>query len=280
MDPKLSHCFFTLTYHSNDARNANIHIGTFTDKLKKHCKRVYPEIEDRFSYLWVRELTKKEMDHFHMMAVLPVFPIPKKDRKHPAISQSIPWYYRGEKESKFFSLNKAWCASRGYYSTNAVRISEDKKTKAKKFVIDDLEAAMRYVAKYCTKGQKDEEGNQVMSSKPVMHMSRNLTKWTKPLPYDDILDFAFTDYWGDSFKFTDKETGEIRWEKVLKGDFATVGKIQLTKAARLYFDLQHQIVQDKLKALELEALNKKIQLKLEQKRRLERSQLSFSQSKS
>lgn len=273
-DPNLSHTFFTLTYHKNDYLNANIHVSDFFDKLKKHSKRVYPEIADNFSYIWVRELTKKGVDHFHCMCVLPVFTIPKKQRKHDHIIYSIPYYYDGEQESKYFSLNKAWCRSRGYYSKNAVRISQDRNGK-KLFIINDIVSAIRYVSKYISKGQTNDKGELVKSQKPIVRMSQNLTKWTKPLPFDDVLQFAYDRYYGDCFVFRSDETKELVEKKVIVTDFATIGKVQLTKSAELYFKLQQELVRKNLQLLENEARTKKISLKMERLKQSKQEIIEF-----
>tara|TARA_Y100001972_G_scaffold120275_1_gene162578 strand:- start:293 stop:1228 length:936 start_codon:yes stop_codon:yes gene_type:complete len=274
----LSHCFFTLTYPGKRFNDANKDIGRFLDKLSKHATRIYPEIGDKFSYIWVRELTKKGLDHFHVMSVLPVFRLDEK--KHPAIDYSIPFYYPGEDKDRFYSLNKSWCDTIGYYSPNAVRISREKRpgdapgkpTGKSLFVIDDLAAAIRYVAKYCSKGQTDDEGNQITSSKPVMRMSRNLSKWTKPLKYDDALGFVFDPYYGDKYDFDpDKATemirnGELSPDgRVINTDFAKIGRVQLSKAASLFFKLhQYQVEQD-IKHLEHARKMKEFNAKIKRK---------------
>ena len=292
MDCKLSHCFFTLTYGDDPEDNANIHVGLFLEKLMKHAKRVYPEIGQKASYVWVREQTEKGRDHFHVIAVLPVFTIPKAERKNKSITYSIPFYYDGEETGKYFSLNKAWCQTRGgEYSKNAVRVSKVPKydqsgkivrnergrvvySNKSKFVIDDLFSAIRYVAKYTSKGQKDKDGNIITSTKPVMRFSKNLTEWTKPLKMDDVLGFCFHPYYGGNFEFW--EDGEIvRTEKILETDYAKVGKVKIDRAAKLYLDVLQYQTEKQLENLEKLAKLKKANQRLKRITEEKRKQLQI-----
>ena len=258
LDAKLSHCFFTLTYATRPA-DPNKDIGRFLDDLRKHSKRVYPEIGDRFSYLWVRELTKKGIDHFHVCAVIPVFPISPGDRKHKGIKYSIPFRYSDEAHNRFYSLNKSWSKIRGgEYASNAVRISKDKTTGKSKFRIASLQSAIRYVAKYASKGMTDDDGHLIPFDRPVLRMSDNLTPWTKPLKYDHVLDFAYHWDWGDSIRY--KENGETIEKKVLKFDYATVGKVKIEKSVKVWAELQAYLIGDQIKALQTAAHIKKIQV--------------------
>ena len=247
MDNKLSHTFFTLTYPTNQSGNATKDIGKFMYNLKRHSERVYPEIKDRYSYIWVREITQKNEDHFHVMAVLPVFRL--KESKHEKITHSIPFYYDGEQDSKFFSLNKAWCKVRGYYSKNAVRVSKDRSGKSL-FTIDNLQSAIRYVSKYVTKGQTDSDGNLVASSKPVVRMSENLKEWTVPLKIDSVVGLMYDNFWCESFKFVDKKTGEVIEKRVIETDYAKIGKVKLQKAAMLYTQMQQELLKAEIKKQE------------------------------
>lgn len=252
-----SQCFFTLTLSSpQPSSKSTEQIGRFMDKLRKHCKRIQVAAEidqDFFSYVWVREQTKKKVDHFHCVCVLPCFPIPKRERKHPLAKYSIPFFFTGETESKYATLNKMWCDCRGQYSTNAVRISRDKHGNLA-FMINDLKAATRYVTKYISKSEEN-------TNTRTHAISNNLVKWTQPLPLDDFYGLVMSPYYSQGV-WSKEEKKEIPY---IEKDFCSIGKLYPQKAFDVYNEVLQIQIDRKIEhwrqlchATRIKALNKRL----------------------
>ena len=242
-DPKLSHCFFTLTYPQTDTSSATKDIGKFMQKLMKHSQRIYPV--NAFSYVWVRELTGNVVDHFHCTCVLPVWPVPAPLRKRPELKYTIPVHFKDEMKSKYFTLNKSWCQTRGFYSRNGVRLSKDKRTGKTKFIVADLESAIKYVSGYMTKA-KDTD-----TTRPLYRLSKNLSPWTQPVGVPDALLWAYHPFYGDEFKWRDKNTGELNSKKVIEHDYSKVGKVKTNHAFNVWQKLNNELVTAMVKRAQL-----------------------------
>jgi hypothetical protein len=281
-NPFFSHLFFTLTMPTSvsDSESTKA-VGKFMDKLKKYSYSLIdkqPMLEasdyDKFTYLWVRELTKKGHDHFHCCVTAPHWPIKKSQRRYPDIGYTIPWYHKDEQNIKQFTLNKAWNMSAfgEYLSPNAVRISRSKTGKYL-FVIDNIQSAMMYVAKYVGKGDIDEKKQPELAlkwqSKKRWDRSRHIVKSLQPTPCYDAITFAEHPLYGDpqyQVRHYNRD-GECKRDD----SYVSIGRVRAEWAYKIHQELEAEFYKKVAKQRERELL----ELKEQKIKKLRESQYSL-----
>ena len=137
---KNSHFYFiTLTYReSKKGEASNKHISEFLEYLDK---KESPYI--RGGYVWVKENTKKETPHFHLLIDLQFkFMYCEKTRKRKSYQdKSKRFNYQKAMSFEYGRLSKTWERIRGDYSRNGLDIVE----------IQKPTGIIYYLAKYITK---------------------------------------------------------------------------------------------------------------------------------
>lgn len=235
-DPSLYHCFFTATFSSDSVPdNPNNVFSKFLDKMRK---------AGFANYVWTRELTQKGTPHYHFTTV---------GKKKP-INATKGW-----------SVNKCWCDSRGYYSSNAIRSSTiwicqnracrrrhihevvnciDCGYPVKKInqaVIHDIRSARAYVAKYIAKA----EGDQRHVKGRTYAVSNGLTSHP-PLDIDDALMYVY----GFGGFFSDGRD-------VRQYDYAKIGNIKPEQCDFVYNQYREQQILDEKRRIESENMQQK-----------------------
>lgn len=188
-DPLLYHCFLTATFDSRRVPDRpNVVFSNFLDKIRKAGFK---------NYVWTRELTKIGTAHYHFTTVGPSLPINRK---------------------KGWSLNKAWCDSRGYFSGNAIRSSINPITKRSQMVIHSLIDARQYVAKYISKANNDQK--QLPGRLYAVSNDLNFP----PVGVKDAVGLAIHPFYSDK-------------RDLIRGDFATIGGVRPEFSYILYEEL-------------------------------------------
>lgn len=140
--------FLTLTFPIDiDEKTANVCLSTYLDNLKKTYKLN--------AYVGVKELTKKNRPHFHLLCDIPYQDINR--------------------------LNRSWCNSiysctsdPAAYSRNAVRLP----SKKNRSVVRDIGAIVRYLAKYIGKSRGVYAARCYFVSRNVRSRKRELNTFT------------------------------------------------------------------------------------------------------